>query len=90
MLAAAALALLLNGCTWGVAYGPDRPYPEPYGWSYWPHNDGYWGYHGVRYYNHRTVWHPNGYYRDRGKNPRDAVPQDVFVAGLKAHQEAAQ
>lgn len=31
-----------------------------------------------------------GYYRDRGKNPRDAVPQDVFVAGLKHHQEAAQ
>ena len=23
-----------------------------------------------------------GYYRDRGRNPRDAVPQDVFVAGL--------
>jgi len=31
-----------------------------------------------------------GYYRDRGKNPRDAVPQDVFVAGLKQHQMAAQ
>src|SRR5262249_15916458 len=32
-----------------------------------------------------------GYYRDRGKNPRDAVPQDVFVAGLKQQrQEAAQ
>ncbi len=31
-----------------------------------------------------------GYYRDRGKNPRDAVPQDVFVAGLKKLQEAAQ
>ena len=31
-----------------------------------------------------------GYYRDRGKNPREAVPQDVFVAGLKQHQEAAQ
>ncbi|CAN5824016.1 hypothetical protein BH11PSE3_BH11PSE3_29430 [soil metagenome] len=31
-----------------------------------------------------------GYYRDRGRNPRDAVPQDVFVAGLKQHQEAAQ
>jgi uncharacterized Ntn-hydrolase superfamily protein len=31
-----------------------------------------------------------GYYRDRGKNPRDAVPEDVFVAGLKQHQEAAQ
>lgn len=31
-----------------------------------------------------------GYYRDRGKNPRDAVPQDVFVAGLKPNQEAAQ
>lgn len=30
-----------------------------------------------------------GYYRDRGKNPRDAVPQDVFVAGLN-RQEAAQ
>lgn len=23
-----------------------------------------------------------GYYRDRGRNPRDAVPQDVFVASL--------
>ena len=31
-----------------------------------------------------------GYYRDRGKNPRDAVPQDVFVAGLKPQQVAAQ
>jgi uncharacterized Ntn-hydrolase superfamily protein len=31
-----------------------------------------------------------GYYRDRGKNPRDAVPQDVFVAGLKQNQMAAQ
>lgn len=31
-----------------------------------------------------------GYYRDRGKNPRDAVPQDVFVAGLKQQQVAAQ
>lgn len=30
------------------------------------------------------------YYRDRGKNPRDAVPQDVFVAGLKQQQVAAQ
>ncbi len=29
-----------------------------------------------------------GYYRDRGKNPRDAVPQDVFVAGLKKQQQA--
>jgi uncharacterized Ntn-hydrolase superfamily protein len=32
-----------------------------------------------------------GYYRDRGKNPRDAVPQDVFVASLTRGQaEAAQ
>jgi uncharacterized Ntn-hydrolase superfamily protein len=32
-----------------------------------------------------------GYYRDRGKNPRDAVPQDVFVASLARGQaEAAQ
>lgn len=31
-----------------------------------------------------------GYYRDRGRNPRGAVPQDVFVAGLGARQEAAQ
>lgn len=31
-----------------------------------------------------------GYYRDRGKNPKDAVPQDVFVAGLKHQQVAAQ
>lgn len=31
-----------------------------------------------------------GYYRDRGKNPREAVPQDVFVAGLKQQQVAAQ
>jgi len=30
-----------------------------------------------------------GYYRDRGKNPRDAVPQDVFAASL-GRQEAAQ
>jgi uncharacterized Ntn-hydrolase superfamily protein len=30
-----------------------------------------------------------GYYRDRGKTPREAVPQDVFVASL-AKQEAAQ
>jgi uncharacterized Ntn-hydrolase superfamily protein len=30
-----------------------------------------------------------GYYRDRGKNPRDAVPQDVFVSRL-AQKEAAQ
>ncbi len=29
-----------------------------------------------------------GYYRDRGKNPRDAVPQDVFVAGLKQQRQA--
>jgi uncharacterized Ntn-hydrolase superfamily protein len=25
-----------------------------------------------------------GYYRDRGKNPRDAIPQDAFVAQLAA------
>ena len=32
-----------------------------------------------------------GYYRDRGKNPRDAVPQYQFVAELeKKQQEAAQ
>ncbi|WP_421998567.1 DUF1028 domain-containing protein [Reyranella sp.] len=31
-----------------------------------------------------------GYYRDRGRNPRDAVPQDVFVAGLEPRKEAAQ
>ncbi len=30
-----------------------------------------------------------GYYRDRGINPQNAVPQDVFVAGL-ARREAAQ
>ena len=29
------------------------------------------------------------YYRERGINPRDAVPQDVFVARL-AQREAAQ
>lgn len=29
-----------------------------------------------------------GYYRDRGKNPKDAISQDAFVAGLK--KEAAQ
>ena len=32
-----------------------------------------------------------GYYRERGKNPKDAVPQYQFVAGLeKKQQEAAQ
>jgi uncharacterized Ntn-hydrolase superfamily protein len=31
------------------------------------------------------------YYRDRGRNPRQAVPQDVFAAGLeRQRQEAAQ
>ena len=31
------------------------------------------------------------YYRERGKNPKDAVPQDQFVAELeKKQQEAAQ
>lgn len=30
-----------------------------------------------------------GYYRDRGKNPREAIPQYEFVARL-AHREAAQ
>ena len=30
-----------------------------------------------------------GYYRDRGKNPRNAVPQDVFVSRLE-RTEAAQ
>jgi uncharacterized Ntn-hydrolase superfamily protein len=25
-----------------------------------------------------------GYYRDRGKNPREAIPQDQFVAQLTA------
>ena len=30
-----------------------------------------------------------GYYRDRGNNPKDAVPQDVFVSRL-AQKEAAQ
>ncbi|MFZ5781687.1 MAG: DUF1028 domain-containing protein [Pseudomonadota bacterium] len=32
-----------------------------------------------------------GYYRDRGRNPRDAVPQDVFAADLaRRGEEAAQ
>jgi uncharacterized Ntn-hydrolase superfamily protein len=34
-----------------------------------------------------------GYYRDRGKNPRGAIPQGEFVARLaqqRAHKEAAQ
>jgi uncharacterized Ntn-hydrolase superfamily protein len=31
-----------------------------------------------------------GYYRERGKNPREAMPQYQFVAGLKRQQEAAQ
>jgi uncharacterized Ntn-hydrolase superfamily protein len=31
-----------------------------------------------------------GYYRERGKNPREAIPQYQFVAGLKHQQEAAQ
>jgi uncharacterized Ntn-hydrolase superfamily protein len=32
-----------------------------------------------------------GYYRDRGKNPRDAIPQYQFAANLKrGQQEAAQ
>ncbi len=31
-----------------------------------------------------------GYYRERGKNPREAIPQYQFVAGLKHRQEAAQ
>jgi len=30
------------------------------------------------------------YYRERGKNPKDAIPQYEFVARLKARQEAAQ
>lgn len=30
-----------------------------------------------------------GYYRDRGRNPRDAIPQDVFVSRL-AQAEAAR
>ena len=34
-----------------------------------------------------AVYQPyRAYYRDRGKNPKDAVPQDVFVASLEAAQ----
>jgi uncharacterized Ntn-hydrolase superfamily protein len=31
-----------------------------------------------------------GYYRERGKNPKDAIPQIEFVAQLQRKQEAAQ
>jgi hypothetical protein len=31
-----------------------------------------------------------GYYRERGKNPKDAISQIEFVSKLQAKQEAAQ
>ena len=31
-----------------------------------------------------------GYYRERGKNPKAAIPQNEFVAQLQRKQEAAQ